>query len=58
MNVTLQRDNKRKEPSHIAYDNMLGAGLVMQRFEDDTEQHFHDQMNKISTWDMPYMILW
>ena len=26
MNLTLERCIRRKEPSHIAYDNMLGAG--------------------------------
>ena len=49
MNLTPGRYNRRKEPSHIVYDNMLGAGLMMQRIEDDMEQHLHDQMNKIPT---------
>ena len=47
MNLTPGRYNRRKEPSHIAYDNMLGAGLRMQRIEDDMEQNLNDQMNKI-----------
>ena len=34
------------EPSHIAYDNMLGAGLMMQKFEDDMKRNLKDQMNK------------
>ena len=49
MNLTPGRYNRRKEPSKIAYDNMLGAGLMMQRVEDDMGQHLHDQMNKIPT---------
>ena len=35
MNLTPGRCNKGWKPSHIAYDNMLGASLMLQRFEDD-----------------------
>ena len=47
MILTPGRYNRRKGSSHIAYDNMLGASLRMQRFEDDMEQNLNDQMNKI-----------
>ena len=47
MNLTPGRYKRRKEPSHIAYYNMLGAGLMMQKLEDDMEQHLHDQMIRI-----------
>ena len=40
---------QKMESSHIAYDNMLVAGMRLQRVEDDMEQHLNDQMNKIST---------
>ena len=49
MNLTPGRYNRRKGSSHIAHDNMLGACLMMQRFEDDMEHHLNDQMNNIST---------
>ena len=35
---------QRWNPSHIAYDNMLGAGLMMTRFEDDMQEHWNHQM--------------
>ena len=47
LNLTSERGNKRKEPSHIAYDNMLGAGLTMQRFEDDMKETWNENMIKI-----------
>ena len=47
MNLTSERCNKRKEPSHIAYDNILGAGLMMQIFEDDMKRTWNEQMIKI-----------
>ena len=47
MNLTPGRYNRRKGSSHIAYDNMLGFGLRLQRIEDDMEQNLIDQMNKI-----------
>ena len=30
---------QRMGSSHIAYDNMIGAGLMMQRFEDDMKRN-------------------
>ena len=47
MNLTSERCNKRNEPSHIAYDNMLGAGWRLQRIEDIMEHNLKDQLNKI-----------
>ena len=38
---------QRLEPSLIAHENMLGAGLMMQRFEDDMKRTWNEQMNKI-----------
>ena len=29
---------QRVEPSHMAYENMLGAGLMMKRIEDDMKR--------------------
>ena len=49
MNLTSERCNKRKEPSHIAYDNILGAGLMMQIFEDDMKRTWNEQKIKVST---------
>ena len=46
-NLTPGRYNKIKGSSHIAYDNMLGAGLMMQRFEDDMNRTWNEQMIKI-----------
>ena len=46
MNLTPGRYNRRKEPSHIAYDNMLGDGLRMQRIKDDMGQNLDEQMNQ------------
>src|ERR1043165_8795564 len=46
-NLTSGRYNRRKKPSHIAYDNMLGAGLMMQRSEDDMKRTWKEQMIKI-----------
>ena len=39
VNLTQGRCNKRWNPSHIAYDNMLGAGLMMQGFKDDMKRN-------------------
>ena len=47
MNLTPGRCKKRKEPSHIAYENMLGAGLMMQRLEDDMKRTRNEQIIKI-----------
>ena len=49
VNLTPGRYNRRKGPSHIAYDNMLGVDLRLQRVEDDMEPSLNDQMKKIST---------
>ena len=37
---------QRKEPSHIAYDNMLGVFSRMQWIQDDMEGSFKEQMNR------------
>ena len=42
-----RRYNRRKGSSHIAYDNMLGASLRMQRIEDDVKRTWNEQMIKI-----------
>ena len=46
MNLTPERYHRRKEPSHIAYENMLGAGLMMKRIEDDMKESWDDQMTR------------
>ena len=35
------------ESNHIAYENMLGVGLMMQIFEDDMKRTWNEQMDKI-----------
>ena len=47
MNLTPGRYKRRKGPNHIAYENMLGDGLIMQIFEDDMKRTWNEQMNKI-----------
>src|ERR1041385_1892005 len=51
MNLTSERCNKRKEPSHPAYEKMLGAGLTTQRFEDDMKRNLEwsDDQNSTCT---------
>ena len=49
MNLTPRRYNIRKEPNHIAYDNMLVVGLIMQRFEDDIENNLQWSDDQDST---------
>ena len=38
---------QRIGPSHIAYENILGVGLMMQRFEEAKKRTWKEQMNKI-----------
>ena len=47
MNLTPGRYKRRKGPNHIAYENMLGDGLIMQIFEDDMKRTWNEQMIKI-----------